>query len=284
MASLRFGIAIVLLLAACKAAPPSFQTPGIDAGTGNPAASAPATPTVNAPDVTALATAALRGSSPGAARIVVQTAHAAQLTGIVLPDGTFCVDVPLQSAQANRLKVIAVANGKASPAAQVNVVQAPSGPTPANGTCTTMSGGGTPSCSDMSSTCDPHCNGCAEDPYQPNDSPAQAPAIALKSSYANLQLCPCRADWFTFVLYKGQHISVQASYQKTTDFDLAMSLFHGADVLPQSSGKPAVATAMQGMAGGRATSTIDFTATDGGAYYLQIAATTGDKTHDPTRS
>jgi hypothetical protein len=150
---------------------------------------------------------------------------------------------------------------------------------PANGTCTTPPKSGPPSCSDANAMCDPRCNGCAEDPYQPNGMPAQAPAIALKSSYANLQLCPCLADWFTFVLYKGQHISVQATYQKTADFDLALSLFPGADVLPQASGKPPLTTGMAGTGGGGATNTIDFTAATGGAYYLQVSATTGAKAH-----
>lgn len=284
-----FMIVVALLVGACKAEAPTFHAPttGPEAG-GPPGASpaeappaaAPASPSVTAPDFTSLPTVALRGSSPGAAQIVVQTAQATTQVGAVLPDGTFCIDVPLQPGRVNPLQVFATGNGKASAPALVKVVQAPNAPAPANGTCTTSSGGGAPpSCDAGSAACEPRCNGCPEDAYQPNFSPAQAPAIALRSSHPGLQLCPCRADWFTFVLFKGQHIKVQASYQKTPDFDLDLGLYRGADVLPQPSGSPSLAATTAGSDGGNATRTIDFTASNGGSYYLQVSATTGAKAH-----
>jgi hypothetical protein len=285
-----FMIGVALLFGACKAGAPSFHAPSPDGGAGSssagarepaaPPAVAPAAPSVTAPELTSLSTVALRGSSPGAAQIVVQAGDATTEVSAVLPDGTFCIDVPLQAGEVNPIKVFATGNGKASAPALVSVVQAPNWPAPANGTCTISSGGGSaPSCNDAAAACDPRCNGCPEDAYQPNFSPAQAPAIALRSSYPGLQLCPCRADWFTFVLYKGQHIKLQASYQKTADFDLDLGLYRGADVLPQPTGNPSVVATTAGTSDGNATRTIDFTATDGGAYYLQIAATTDAKAH-----
>jgi hypothetical protein len=266
-----------LLLCGCKAGPSGFQMPSADGGSGTqaPLPAAPPAPTITAPELTSLPTVALRGSSPGAAQIVVQTDHATTQVGIVLPDGTFCIDVPLQVGQINPLQVFAAGNGKASAPTVLKVVQAANLPAPANGTCTTSSGGSAPSCTDVNAACDPRCNGCPEDAYQPNFSPAQAPAIALRSSYAALQLCPCRADWFTFVLYKGQHITVEASYQKSADFDLDLGLFEGGDVLPQLSGKPSVVATTAGTSGDHATRTIDFTAPKGGAYYLQVSVAGG---------
>jgi hypothetical protein len=271
---------VALLLCGCKAEPPGLLAPDLDAGSGAmpSGAAAPAAPMVTAPELTSLSTVALRGSSPDAPQIVVQTADAAQL-GIVLPDGTFCVDVPLRAAQVNQLKVFAAGNGKASPPTVLSVVQAANLPAPAKGTCSTSgstaTSGGPPSCSDANAACDPRCNGCPEDAYQPNASATQAPAIALKSSYAGLQLCPCRTDWFTFVLYKGQHIKIQALYHKTPDFDLDLGLYPGADVLPQLTGKPPIVAATASTSNDSATRTIELTAENGGAYYLQVSATTG---------
>jgi hypothetical protein len=276
----RLIITVAWLLCGCKAEPPGLEPPHLDAGFGAMPApvAAPAAPTVAAPELTSLSTVALRGSSPDAPQIVVQTGDATQL-GIVLPDGTFCVDVPLRAAQVNQLKVFAAGHGKASPPTLLTVVQAANLPVPAKGTCSTSgstpTGGGAPSCSDADAACDPRCNGCPEDAYQPNGSATQAPAIALKSSHAGLQLCPCRADWFTFVLYKGQHIKIQALYHKTPDFDLDLALYPGADVLPQLTGKPPLVAATASTSNDSATRTIELTAESGGAYYLQISATTG---------
>jgi hypothetical protein len=268
-----FMMTVALSVCACKAGSPSPPMSSADGGLTATGPAAPVAPTVTAPELTSLSTVALRGSSPGAAEIVVQTAANTTHVGIVLPDGTFCIDVPLQAGQANRLQLFAAGNGKASAPTVVKVVQGGNLPAPANGTCTTSSGGSAPSCNDANAACNPRCNGCPEDAYQPNFIPAQAPAIALRSSYGGLQLCPCRADWFTFVLYKGQQITIQASYQKSADFDLDLGLFQGADVLPQLSGKPSVVATTAATSGDDATRSIDFTAVTGGAYYLQVAAT-----------
>jgi hypothetical protein len=231
-------------------------------------------PLVTGPAITSLPTAALRGSSPGAAQIVVQTAHAVAEVGVVLPDGTFCVDVPLSASELNPLKIFAVGGGKSSAPVLLDVVQTAGGPAPVNGTCATANGGGGSRCSDaQTAACDPRCNGCPEDAYQPNYTPTQAPAITLKGSYGNLQLCPCLDDWFTFVLFGGQHITVQATYQKRADFDLDLGLYRGADVLPQVTNAPTLIATTAGTSGDQATRTLDFTATQGGAYYLQVTAT-----------
>jgi hypothetical protein len=213
--------------------------------------------------------------------VVVQTGATTSVVGIVLPDGTFCVDVPLSTARANTLKVWAVGNGKTSAPVVLNVVQTATAPVPANATCSNTSAtpDGGAGCSGPNAACSLACNGCPEDVYQPNSTPSQAPAIALRANYPALQLCPCVPDWFTFVLYKGQHINVQAIYQKTKDFDLDIALYQGGDVLPTLSGKPPVASSTAGTNGSAATRTIDFVAATGAAYYLEVAATTGAASH-----
>jgi hypothetical protein len=115
-------------------------------------------------------------------------------------------------------------------------------------------------------------NGCKEDQYQPNFFPNQAPALNMKTTYAGLQLCPCRADWFTFVAYASQSVKITATYAKTSGFDLDIGVYHGADVLPTISSTTSVAASTAGTSGSNATRTLAFSVPSGGAYYLRVAA------------
>ena len=97
----------------------------------------------------------------------------------------------------------------------------------------------------------------------------------MKTTYAGLQLCPCRSDWFTFVAYASQSVAITATYAKSAAFDMDIAVYHGSDVLPTISGNAPVASSTAGTSGGNATRTISFSAPSGGSYYLRVAAATG---------
>jgi hypothetical protein len=258
----------------CKAEQPAIPaTPdggGTLPGTGGPAGNL-AAPSATVPAQTPLDTAPVRGSAPGATTVVVQGGGATSAVGLVLPDGSFCVDVPLTAGATNPLRVVTLSQGRMSEPLLLNVVQDAAAAVPAPASCAPPPGA-TPSCSDSQAACDPACNGCKEDQYQPNFFPNQAPALNMKTTYAGLQLCPCRADWFTFVAYASQSVKITATYAKTSSFDLDIAVYHGADVLPTISSTTSVAASTAGTSGANATRTIAFSVPSGGAYYLRIAA------------
>ena len=258
----------------CKAEQPAISAPdggGTLPGTGQgPAGNLPA-PSATAPERTPLDTVPVRGSAPDTSTVVVQGGGSASAVGLVLPDGSFCVDVPLAAAATNPLRVVTLSQGRMSEPLLLEVVQDPTAPAPTTPPCVPPPGA-KPSCSDSQSACDPACNGCKEDQYQPNFFPNQAPAVNMKATYAGLQLCPCRADWFTFVAYASESVKLTATYTKTSSFDLDIGVYHGADVLPTISSTTSVAASAAGTSGSSATRTISFSAPSGGAYYLRVAA------------
>lgn len=274
-------LAVLMTTLGCKAEAPAI--PGRpDAGssgtpTGTPTTPAPAKPSATAPASTPLDTAPVRGSAPGASTVVVQGGGALTAVGLVLPDGSFCVDVPLAAGTVNPLRVVTLNQGQMSDPVTLNVVQDATAAPPANPPCSPPADA-QPTCSGSQSSCDPACNKCKEDHYQPNFLPAQAPALNMKTTYSGLQLCPCRTDWFTFVAYAGQTVGITATYAKTSSFDLDIAVYHGADVLPQISGAAAAATSTAGTSGSNATRSISFTAPSGGAYYLRVAASSTSAT------
>jgi hypothetical protein len=276
--SLAFGTLVLTaaVAAGCKADRPALSPTPDAGGTGpasTPSADLPA-PTATAPASTPLDSAPVRGSSPGATTVVVQGSGARTAVGLVLPDGSFCIDVPLAAGAPNTLRVVTVSQGRMSEAKVVEVVQDPSAAAPTSAPCGLSPGPAGATCTDSQSACNPACNGCKEDMYQPNLVAGQAPALNMKMSYT-LQLCPCRPDWFTFVAYAGQSVGITATYAKSGGFDLDIALFRGADVLPAMTGNAPIATSTAGTSGSSATRTITFTASVGGSYYLRIAAPSG---------
>jgi hypothetical protein len=265
--------AILAALAACTASAPMPPPPQPPNGSASPMTLAP--PMVGMPDVVSSAPLGLRGSSPGATMVVVQTGAAVNPVGLTLPDGSFCVDVPLV-AGSNTLHVVALSQGNMSAETIVKVTLDPSSPNkvatcvPPQDTTTTCTGTDAP--------CDPLCNGCKEDAFQPNSQPSQAPAINMKSTY-HLTMCPCRAQWFTFVAFKGQPVGFTASYPSGTTFNLDLALFRAGDVLPQITSAAAVATSTSGTSGSNTTRALTFTAPSGIAYYLRIAPSAGSSGH-----
>ena len=274
-AAFKRSLVWICLAAACGADPPKFNDRPDAGGSGNQGGGIKLNPPAAAgPETTPRDSAALRGTAPGGSTVVVQTGGARNVVARVLPDGSFCVDVPLEIG-ANTLRVTSLAQGSKSQEATVVVVRDPNATVPASPTCAPppQPPG---SCNDAQAMCDPACNGCAEDAYQPNFAAGQAPALGMKRSYQRLQLCPCNTDWYTFVAHAGQAIGITATYAKASGFDLDIALFRGGDVLPtMDTGATAVATSASGTSGSNATRTITFTPTIGGAYYLRVAAPTG---------
>src|SRR5262249_43677265 len=149
------------------------------------------------------------------------------------------VDVPLAAGD-NTLKVITLSKGQMSAATTVKVTRDPNATAKPAPCVPPPTGGGT--CTGPQAACDPACNGCKEDAYQPNFLPTQAPGLNMKETYAALQLCPCRADWFTFVTYKGQQLSITATYPTGGNFNVDLALYKASDVLPTIGNGAPVAT------------------------------------------
>jgi hypothetical protein len=249
----------------------------MDAGETDPGATPGAdlpAPTAAAPASTPLGSVPVRGSSPGASSVVVQGSGARTAVALVLPDGSFCVDVPLAAGASNTLRVVTLSQGRMSEPQTVTVVQDAAAAPPSAAPCA-LAPGDAVSCSDSQSACNPACNGCKEDQYQPNFLPTQAPALNMKTNYGGLQLCPCRSDWFTFVAYAGQSVGITATYAKSAGFDMDIAVFRGSDVLPSMSGNAPIAASTAAASGANTTRTISFTAPKGGAYYVRVAAVTG---------
>lgn len=260
---------IVVGVTACTASAPP---PPDDPPTGSNGAMSLAPPLVAAPSAVSGETLGLRGSSQGAAIVVVQTGGAANPVGLVLPDGNFCIDVPLAMGS-NTLHLRALAQSKMSTETLVTVTRDPQSPTKAETCATPPSTMAT--CTGAGAACDPACNGCKEDAFAPNFRSNQAPALNMKSTYS-LSLCPCRPQWFTFVMFPKQQVQITASYPTGNNFDVDLALFRGNDALPnfKESATP-VATSANGTSGSNTTRTLAFTVTDGAAFYLRIAAPAG---------
>jgi hypothetical protein len=270
------GLVIVLGAAAagCKADAPSLGAS--DGGSSTSEEKLPA-PTASAPETTSAGSAAVRGAAPGTSQVVVRGQGAITAVARVLPDGTFCVDVPLVDGT-NSLQVVSLADGAMSAPKEVKVVHDATASAPSSPTCSGATTTG-PSCTGTEATCNPACNGCKEDVYQPNFLAGQAPTLLMKSHLPDLRLCPCRSDWFTFVAYAGQSVSITANYAKASGFDLDMAVFHTADALAATSSSgpsgAAVATAVAGTSGSDTTRTVTFSAPSGGSYSLLIAPASG---------
>jgi hypothetical protein len=264
---------IGIVAAACSADPPGYNDPPDAGGSGGPSGIRLDPPVVVTAETTPNASAAVRGTAPGASLVVVQTGGAKNVVARVLPDGSFCADVPI-TVGANTLRVTVLGQGNKSQETVALVVRDPTAAVPTSPTCGAVPPT-TGACSDAQATCDPQCNGCAEDAYQPNFIAGQAPALGMKRAYQRLQLCPCRTDWFTLVAHAGQSIGITATYAKASGFDLDIALYRGADVLPTMGSAAPVAASAAGTSGSNATRTITFTATVGGSYYLRVSAPTG---------
>jgi hypothetical protein len=256
-----------LLVAACKVTPPDDNKPQPDAGP-----SGLRTPRANAPERTPLDTVAVRGRADGATRVVVKDAdtHAAVVSPL-LPGGDFCVHVALPPSSTSNLLVYGVAeNGEISPPASLQVVHDLNSPQPADPTCTSggceeeeVCGSGIDDdCNGFRDDCDPACNGCVDDYLEPNDTPFSVPMVS-PGTYQDLMICPCREDWFAFLVGENGRIKATATFTHS-QIDIDLKLYRAADA------EMHMDTPVASSTGTANTETIDYLSTGPGAYYLRV--------------
>jgi hypothetical protein len=153
----------------------------------------------------------------------------------------------------------------------------PSAPIPANATCSgmempvcapsedqasgTCNDGKDNDCDGYIDSCDTGCNGCIEDALGPNWDPFFVPMVAA-GTY-NLQLCPCRSDWFAFTRSAGGTVHVKVTYNQSK-LDIDIILQRPTDAENGSSTHLAIS------AGSTGTEDINFTTVNGGTFYLKV--------------
>lgn len=263
---------LVLALAGCKVDPPEDDKVNPDGGTGSLRK-----PQANAPDRTPFETVAIRGSADGASRVVIKNVDAEQSSvNSLLPGGDFCVDSPIADSASVTFEVYAVAeDGNISQPTMVEVSQDPGAPPPADPTCTDSGecaaeedcGNETDDdCNGFRDECDPGCNGCDDDFFEPNDTPFSVPMVA-PDTYDGLKICPCREDWFAFLVGEGGTIHAKIDFTHA-EVDIDMHLYKADDAEMHSS--TVACTEGCTSAGTDDIEEINYTSTGPGTYYLRI--------------
>lgn len=261
-------LGFLLVSSACKVDPPDDGKTNPDAGPSGLRA-----PRVEAPERTPLTTVAIRGRADGASRVVIKDEETQDATvSPLLPGGDFCVETMIPAGAASSFLVYGVAeDGNISEPASLQVTHDNNSPPPANPKCT--DGGecaaeeecgndADDDCNGFRDECDPQCNGCEDDYLEPNDTPFSVPMITA-DTYPDLKICPCREDWFSFLVGEGGRINATISFDHVA-IDIDMELWRAADAEAHS-GQP--------VASSRSTNDseeIDYTSTGPGAYYLRI--------------
>jgi pre-peptidase len=198
-----------LALAGCGG--PSVDRPAtsgfqFDAGADSPP---PSKPNVAAtPAKVPFPVATLHGTALAAKRVIVDGADN-PLASTVLPDGTFCVDVPMRSASVYRFELIAQGgDGRVSePAGPISIEFDPAAPgvqdastcngsDPAGcaGSVEVCGNGRDDDCNGLVDDSDPACAACKDDALEPNDD-ATAPRIE-PGRYDSLRICPNNPDYY----------------------------------------------------------------------------------------
>jgi len=259
---------VFLLLVGCKVDPPDDSKEQPDGGTGFLQK-----PQVDAPDRTPLGTVAIRGSANGASRVVVKDPDTDQSSvNPLLPGGDFCVDTPLADNATVHFNVYAVAeDGAISQPTEVEVAQDPGAAPPADPTCTSggecaqeeeCSNDQDDDCNGFKDECDPGCNGCDDDYFEPNDTPFSVPMIA-PDTYDDLKICPCREDWYAFLVGEGGTINVTANFDHDT-IDIDLKLYKAEDAEMHNDTTVAASTTTTDV------ESVDYTSTGPGTYYLRV--------------
>jgi hypothetical protein len=254
----------------CKVDPPDDSKEQPDSGTGFLQK-----PQASAPDRTPLSTVAIRGSANGASRVVVKDpASERSSVNPLLPGGDFCVDALLSEGATVSFEVYAVAeDGNISQPASVEVAQDPGAPPPADPTCS--SGGECAEeedcgndtdddCNGLKDECDSGCNGCDDDYFEPNDTPFSVPMVP-PDTYDDLKICPCREDWYAFLVGEGGRIHAHAHFTHA-DVDIDMKLYKAEDAEMHND------TTVAASATTTDDEDIDYTSTGPGTYYLRVYA------------
>jgi hypothetical protein len=201
----------------------------------------PPIPPPPAPRLDAVATpvpwpvATLRGRAMDARRVIVRGSDN-PIASTVLPDGTFCVDVPLPTPMAYGFEVLAQNEGGvfSEMAATADVVFDPgAAPIPGLVTCNGMDPAGCASateicdngrdddCNSLVDGRDPACATCVDDVFEPNDG-VDAPR-ADPGRYEELRMCSGNQDYYGIYARMGDTISVRLFFTHA-DGDIDMEL------------------------------------------------------------
>jgi hypothetical protein len=218
---------------------------------------------------------AIRGQADGASRVVIKDAdsQAAQVSPL-LPGGDFCVDTTLTTGAKSDFLIYGVADdGDISTPAELTVTHDVAAPPPAEPSCNTgsecaasetCSNEVDDDCDGYRDECDSQCNGCDDDNLEPNDTPFSVPMVP-PDTYSDLKICPCREDWYSFLVGEGGRIRADATFLHS-EIDIDMKLYEAAVAemhmdMPVEGGTSLTTTNNEA---------INFVSPSGGLYYLRV--------------
>jgi hypothetical protein len=244
---MRRGVsALVLLAAACGE--PSVDRPDTSIFPSDANVAPPAQPELmTVPAQVPWPVVTLRGTALDARRIFVDGAGNA-LVSTVLPDQTFCIDVPLPTAAVYMLEVRSQnSGGQLSTSPTLATVEFNPAAPPIPG-ATTCSGGSPTGCATTMENCtntrdddcdglvdarDPACATCSDDALEPNDD-TDAPRVE-PGRYDNLRSCPGNDDYYAVHLEPGESLDVRVFFSHSMgDIDLRILAADGTTVLARS--------------------------------------------------
>jgi hypothetical protein len=274
-------VSLALLLAACTVEDPGseYTRGGLEADASVPSGLEPPRLSTAIPARTPLASVALRGTATGS-RIIVKGGATGTLVKLPLPTGEFCIDLPLNPGASTKVAVHTLDSGLVSLPAEHVVVQDPTAPKPQNPYCEPPACAGQcpaseSACADgkdddldgWTDDCDPDCNGCVDDAFEPNSVPAAVPLLSYDRTEV-LMLCPCHDDWLAVFIEADKTLEVQLTAAEP-GLEVHMKLFR-----PEDAEKDGYKTAA---ALGAATSAdpekhLSWKADETGMYYLRVYA------------
>jgi hypothetical protein len=235
MHHLRTSLVLSLIATGCAGCEADdYKDKKPDAGVTAEGLEAPMIETL--PMMTPNDTIAIRGTTNGL-RVISKGGPGEPVLKPVLPTGGFCLDVPINDTGPTLINTFALRDGLISPATTIEVTRDPAAPIPSNAKClgqempvcvaedtasSNCANDKDEDCDGFTDECDPGCNGCVEDGFGPNWEPFYVPMVA-PGVYANLQLCPCRVDWYAFQAVMGRAVHVKATFTQT-EIDIDMIL------------------------------------------------------------
>lgn len=166
--------------------------------------------------------ATVRGVAPDAMRVLVRGVGNPSFVD-VLPDETFCVDVPLPSTGAYTLELVGQSEGGLSAPTLAETSFDPSAPEgPVIPTCNGADPRGCGSeeicdngidddCDSAIDMGDADCAACPDDLLEPNDDETAAPRLP-PGVYDGLMQCPDEEDWYAVFLRDGETLEVSLTF------------------------------------------------------------------------
>jgi hypothetical protein len=266
---MRPALTWLILAAACSADDPIDKGGQPDAA---PAADLAPPELEPMPERTPRTEVEATGTTDGT-RVVGLGSPSGAIVTVVLPGGAFCQATPIAGEGTTALRYYAMAgDGRLSRAVPVEVTYDPAAPDPGPPcgdpapTCQPAEECGSDEvdddCNGWADRCDLACSGCQDDAYEPNDFPVNVPSLGA-GTY-DMQLCPCRDDWYAFQVAMGDRIHAVVDFTNA-DIDIDAKLYLSG---PEGYGitEPAVAAST----GTGDQEVIDYTAASAGAYFLRV--------------